>query len=249
MARVALKDTLRTASDMAVGVFGSVHKRGLPKTVRLLYHEFLYDAKHGTDTGGFIPVAQLRDMETAASPEAEAYQAISPVLFRELFSRLRWPMQESTMVDFGCGKGRGLLLAAEFGVKRAIGVEFSGGLCAIAAQNLIRHRAVENSRTELRVVHADATRFRIPSDANLFFFFNPFGGSTLARVLDRIDASLRRYPRPALLMYCNPQPLDILIGRGYPLAERFIEGDARTGDYIVLMPGQDGVRGLRSVPA
>ena len=53
--------------------------------------------------------------------------------FRRLMRTLSLP-PGSGFVDFGCGKGRVLLLAAGFGFARITGVEFAKELCDIAKE-------------------------------------------------------------------------------------------------------------------
>jgi SAM-dependent methyltransferase len=230
-------DSIRTLSRAVRDIVDSAKKRGVWRTIHLIGHELLYDVRNGTDTAGLIFMDELRDVDATLSVSATNYQGISPVLFRELFSGLSWPLHESTMVDFGCGKGRALLLAAEFGVKEIIGVEFSERLCEVAEANVRKYRSATNSSRKFEIVHSDATQFSIPDRADIFFFFNPFGGPVLESVLDRIEHSLRRHPRPALLIYMNPEPVDALLRRGYRLADHLIAGDARTSDHIVFTLG------------
>jgi predicted RNA methylase len=43
---------------------------------------------------------------------------------------------ETTFVDIGSGKGRALIIAAEYAFKRIIGVEYSPSLATICRRNL-----------------------------------------------------------------------------------------------------------------
>ncbi|MBI2717832.1 MAG: class I SAM-dependent methyltransferase [Rhizobiales bacterium] len=108
------------------------------------------------------------------------------------------PMQD-VFVDFGSGKGRAVLLAAEMPFRRVIGVEYSMQLHADASRNLaaLRHRRCG----EVELVQADATRWPVPPDATVLFFFNPFDGEVLARVCENIRASLAESPRKITIVY------------------------------------------------
>ncbi len=71
------------------------------------------------------------------------YQPSEPVLFREMVGGLPIDCSEFTFIDVGSGKGRALLLAADYPFRRIIGVEVppelhrgrrkSSRLCRIAA--------------------------------------------------------------------------------------------------------------------
>lgn len=107
-------------------------------------------------------------------------------------------------VDFGSGKGRIVILAAAFPFRRIIGVEFSGQLHKTAEQNLAAIRPSLFCQ-DIELVQADATRWPIPADATVLFFFNPFEGEVLAQVFDNIRHSLRAAPRPLTIVYVRPE--------------------------------------------
>ena len=90
------------------------------------------------------------------------------------------------MVDYGAGAGRILVLGAEAGVGRAIGLAYSPELVAQARDNLARYNARTGTQTAFEVLRTDATRYLPPTDAQLFYFFNPFTGAAFARALDHI---------------------------------------------------------------
>lgn len=114
--------------------------------------------------------------------------------------------KNSVIIDFGCGLGRVVFSAAYLGAKHSIGVEFDDDLYRAAESNRI------SSRFQDRVtfVHQDASEFNIPNDANVFFFFNPFGSATMADVIERIEGSIKTSPRKICIIYFNPIFLDAL---------------------------------------
>jgi len=115
------------------------------------------------------------------------------------------PRTDGALVDFGCGKGRVLLVASEFGFERVRGVELAHELCEIARENCAAYKAKTGITTDFKVVESDATRYAVKEDETLFFLFNPFGRKVLSTVLDNIALSLREHPRRALIAYCNPR--------------------------------------------
>nr|ADN26258.1 SAM-dependent methyltransferase [Streptomyces coeruleorubidus]ADN65355.1 methyltransferase [Streptomyces coeruleorubidus] len=115
--------------------------------------------------------------------------------------------EEVTFVDVGCGKGRVLLLAAELPFRRIVGVEASEALCDIARSNVEKASVARDGCDRIEVVHADATKFDIPDDAGLFYFYEPFSVDVSLAVLERIEDSVRRHPRNVVLCFT---------GRGQP---------------------------------
>lgn len=107
-------------------------------------------------------------------------------------------------VDFGCGKGRALVLALEYGFEQVRGIEYAAELHQHAERVLARngHRA---GRRQADVLLADAGRYRVDPLDRVFYLFNPFDAEVLAEVLDNLHTSLVSDPRDAWLVYANPE--------------------------------------------
>src|SRR6185436_10035090 len=94
---------------------------------------------------------------------SERYQASKARPLSKLFRKLRWPT-DTVFVDFGSGKGRVLLLAAQFPMKRVVGVEFSPQLCQVARQNIEAFRRSHPRIAPIEVVESDAALYSIKDD-------------------------------------------------------------------------------------
>ncbi|MEO7317813.1 MAG: class I SAM-dependent methyltransferase [Chthoniobacteraceae bacterium] len=112
--------------------------------------------------------------------------------------------RDDVFVDFGSGKGRTLILAADFPFRRIIGVEFDGNLNDLALKNLQRALTAERLN-DIDLIVADATAWRIPDEATVLFFFNPFRGEVLAKVCENIRRSLAEAPRKLTIVYVRPE--------------------------------------------
>ena len=116
--------------------------------------------------------------------------------------RLRLPRDWSA-VDIGSGKGGACFTLARF-FDRVTGIELSPELVEIARSN----------QRKLGIVGPDETFLN--QDARLFdydrfqFFYmaNPFGSEVAQAVLDRIEASLERRNRPAVLLVYHPRQVE-----------------------------------------
>jgi SAM-dependent methyltransferase len=140
------------------------------------------------------------------------YSATKPRVFANFLART--PVdRRGTFVDLGCGKGRVLLLAAEHGFRKVVGVEFSPELCRIARSNIATYRRRRDSPTSFEIQESDVTQFSMRDDEAFFFLFNPFDVVVMNAVLDRLEASLRRAPRRAALLYYNPTCAEIMSQR------------------------------------
>ena len=111
---------------------------------------------------------------------------------------------EYTYVDLGSGKGRSLFVAAELPFREVIGVEFSRTLHERAAANVRSFRHRGRRCGPVRSVHADATDFAFPQTPLVVYLFNPFGATTTQRVLDNLEASLRRHRRHVVVVLLWP---------------------------------------------
>ncbi len=106
---------------------------------------------------------------------------------------------EDVFLDFGSGLGRAVILAATLPFRKVIGVEFAPQLNEVARQN-VRNALPRLKCHEVEIATTDATQFVIPPGVTVIYFFNPFCGEVLARVLTNIRASLRQNPRELRLI-------------------------------------------------
>ena len=132
--------------------------------------------------------------------ESIRYEPLPWFLVRRAVRALRL-REDDVFVDYGAGLGRALLMAARSELKRVVGVELLGGLAKRAQQNLVaaKHRL----KTPVEVVVADATRWEVPDDVTVAYFFNPFIGSVMKAVQEKLRASLARRPRNLRVLYTH----------------------------------------------
>lgn len=156
-----------------------------------------FDREHGTDTRGTARRKQLGILQPLAR-HGVRYQPIHPGLFRRAIRTLLPEVVPSrfTFVDLGCGKGRALILAGEFGFGDLVGVDVAGGLVESARRNLAK-AAVRNARA----VCQSADTFRFPAGDLVVYLFNPFGGPVFRRTLTNL---CRTASGILWLLYVNP---------------------------------------------
>jgi SAM-dependent methyltransferase len=171
------------------------------RRARMLDQEF--DTEFGLETGDWINLGQLK-VSSENAQFGTHYEAISLNLFREAIAPIPEPLHDFLFIDFGSGKGRALLLAAEHPFKKIIGIEFSAELHQIAQQNIECYKKRTNSDAPIESICMDATAYAIPSEKAVFYFFNPFNEVVLEKVLNNIQDSLSAHPRAVYISYCNP---------------------------------------------
>ena len=152
--------------------------------------ERYFERRFGLERDG-----QLDEVRTG--PENLSYAAVPYRRFRKLLRMAQLDRSQDVFLDFGAGKGRVLLAAATSGFRRVVGVEVSSELASIA-------RRYVRGRANIEIVEADASVFPIPTDAGVFFFYNPFFGTVLDRVLENIRLSIKEQPRRVSLLCVVP---------------------------------------------
>lgn len=166
-----------------------------------LIHPF--DLAHGTETGGVIwghnlPSGHRNDLWSTA------YYGVSPSLFTEILTAVNLDWQRFTFLDFGCGKGRAIMLASRFPFKRIIGVELAPQLSTVAASNIQRFSAAWQQCHNIEVHNADATTFDYPAGPLVLYLYNPFFPPVLKRCLQNLTRSLANEPRELYVIYVIP---------------------------------------------
>jgi SAM-dependent methyltransferase len=156
-----------------------------------------FDELHGVHTSGFVPGYLL------GSTVHVGYAGAQPGIIRKALTVIPEP-QQCRFLDLGCGKGRPLLVATEFGFPAITGVEVSPGLARIARRNAGILANAYPDRTRINIVTADATKYRLPAESLVVFLYNPFDGPLIERLLCNIEASLLQSPRALYIVYYNP---------------------------------------------
>jgi SAM-dependent methyltransferase len=178
----------------------------LPSRKRQRYGDTDYDWEFRVDTTSATVSWRSRLLGLLHS----AYQPIEPELFREILGSLGIDFSEFTFVDIGSGKGRALLLAAEYPFRRVLGVELLPELNAVAEKNIRKFLNDKRACAEIQVLCGDATEFAFPADPLVVFLFNPLPEVALKKLTENLDTSLREKPRPVLVIYANPVFEDVV---------------------------------------
>jgi len=200
--------------------------KGVARTISIIANrifDYHFDWKYKTDTRSKI---SLHDLTVTGENKEHGsfYQPTMALSFKRLLDTVPLP-PESVLVDFGCGKGRVLLLAVLRGMKKAVGIEFSPELCEIARNNVRIVEQATGSRLDITVIEGDVTHYEIEDDQNVFFLFNPFDDVVLEAVVKNIQKSLQRKSREIAIIYYNPVHSHILDNSFLPKNAYLIGGE------------------------
>ena len=192
-------------------LFESLRRFGLGQTLTIIWSVILdmgFDFRYGTDTARRIPRQEI-ETDSENIVHCVNYGASKEMPFMRLMHRLKLPL-DSVFVDLGSGKGRAVMLAAKYGFRKVIGIEFSAALCRTARVNLQSFLRKCPSRSQIEIVESDVTKYRLHDDETVFFLLDPFFAPVLTEVLGNIRASVERHPRTIWLIYSVPREQQII---------------------------------------
>jgi SAM-dependent methyltransferase len=181
---------VRVAGTPLLGMSPAGHPR-----IQLAIQKFsdlYFDVIHGVDTSGVIDLPEMvgNGRHYIATP-ARAWDLV--------FKHLTIDPSRFTYVDFGCGKGRTLLLAARKGFKQIVGVDISRQLLDIARRNMARRKAA------CELICGDVREFQYPDGPLVLFMYNPFFVEVMERVLQNLSKTVKENPREIYVLYYSAE--------------------------------------------
>ena len=178
----------------------------------IIRQEMNGEKKYGIDTTGADELKKLENKGIDIT-HATIYMPVSYTLLEEILRQLPASARKH-FLDIGSGKGRAMCIAAHHGFKKVTGIDFSKELCDAAKDNLaITKQKIPALHYE--IINNDAFYFKIPSDVDCIFFFNPFDETIMSGVTNNISASLQQHPRKMYIIYVNPLHKELFIMAGF----------------------------------
>ena len=199
----------------------AIKKYGLVSTIIISYYEFKYEIKLRSNTAYWINSKDL-GLGEQLEKHSEPY---GPSAFYSLdkgFNAIKDEIKNQSLVDFGCGLGRTLIFASLFPFGKVIGVEASESIYKRAERN-IQGFCDRTKPTSFiwEIAHCDARKFRIPSDATVFYFYDPFDETIMEPVIKNIVSSAKQHPRTLYAIYLTPAQRDLFYKYGFSDAYEF----------------------------
>ena len=167
--------------------------------------DFCVDGILGVETSKWVEATQLKSTHIQLA-NGTRYQPTPYIVLYAVFSQLK-RFQINQFIDYGCGKGRCLLVASRFGYKDIMGVEIDAELCRLAEANC---------GTRARIVHGSADDLVSPDKSSIHFFFQPFNWQVMGKLLKK---SIVTKTSRQLLVFINPIDLDKIERLGFRLVE------------------------------
>ena len=200
-------------------------RNSTPERRRQRYGDMEYDWEHRVDTTS----GSVGWRERLLGVFLSDYQPTDPAAFAEMMASLPIDFRQFTFVDLGSGKGRTLLMAAEYPFRRIVGVEILPELHRVAEENVRAYlerkvgirvgasegadganletpeaASLQESQVRIECVCADARDYEFPAEPLVLYLFNPISQAGLVRVVTNLERSLREHPRDVYILYHNP---------------------------------------------
>jgi SAM-dependent methyltransferase len=186
-------------------------RESTPSRRRQRYGDVEYDWDFRVDTTAATVGWRDRLLGMFHSP----YQPSEPVLFREMLACLmqanpKLDFREFTFLDIGSGKGRALLMAADYPFRRILGIELLPELHRVAKENIGKYKSGAQQCFAIDCLLGDASEFPFPPEPTVLYLFNPLPEPGLVRMLGNLEQSLREHPRAVFILYHNPEFAHVL---------------------------------------
>lgn len=207
--------------------FRSLYYRGFVNTLKLLTYEGKYEKQLGINTHSIVNLDNLT-LAGEDSDQNHHYQGASYFILFSIFNELPKETQHFPLIDYGCGKGRALFVAEQCGFTKLIGVDIAKELIEDANANEAIYTK-KNTQSSIDFLFEDATKYQIPKNAQVFYFFNPFGEEIMQQVIDHIKESVKLNPRKIYCIYLNPKYKAVFEKNGFEVFyieknKRYLEG-------------------------
>ncbi len=207
-----------------------------PERRRQRYGDMDYDWEHRVNTTTGTVGWRERLLGIFHSP----YQPTDPVQFHEMMAALPiapTEFDQFTFIDLGSGKGRTLLMASDYPFRKIVGVELIEELHRAAVENIQAYKNPTQRCSDIQALCANARDFELSAGPLVLYLFNPLPEVPLRQLIERLEKSLARSPRPVWILYHNSLLESALA------ASPFLEKAASTPHYSLYrnsLPNQCG---------
>ena len=171
-------------------------------TIFSVIDDLLFDFLNNVDTFNRFDINDMK-FESQNKKFAVDYMPTHGIIFKKLLKKFVPNPRKCTFVDFGSGKGKTLLLAAQHGFKESLGIEFSNTLSNISRSNASKFKGGKYEKS-IKTITSDVLNYKISMHDNVFYFFNPFHKEIMCKVLESIKNSLIQSPRKITIIYYHP---------------------------------------------
>lgn len=180
---------------------------------RILYDEARGEFKYRINTTDIKSMKRLKQKGEIVANSKE-YMPANYILLEKTLKELSKYPHNKTFTDIGCGKGRALFVAADFGFEKITGIEFFQPYCQQLEKDFGLQKHTHPS-TSFSVTCGDAAEYKVPDHVQTIFFNNPFSEKVMAKVVKHITQSLNRTKRILYVIYISPVDKQLFLSAGF----------------------------------
>ena len=160
------------------------------------------DKDLGIETSGIVSSEDIH-RDKKLNQQIVPYIGSQPTIVRACLSALK-THREYTFVDFGCGKGRALVVASEFPFQSVIGIELSPALAATARSNTSKVARRFSDRRPVKIITANACEYPLPPGRLTCFNYHAFGRELVSQIVRKFEEGLAGDTPHMFFVYYNP---------------------------------------------
>jgi SAM-dependent methyltransferase len=167
-----------------------------------------FDVKLGIETSQRIYRSLLKSGNDA-DLFSVGYVGATPSIVRKSLDVIHVP-SDAEFIDLGCGKGRVLIVAAEYPFRSITGIDLSRYACDRARRNVAKlPRTTYGDR--IRILEGDASMPALPlAPCIVLFLYNSFRRPLVEVLVKHLETEFARVPtREVWIVYYNPVCFDL----------------------------------------
>jgi hypothetical protein len=162
-----------------------------------------FDKRYHVETAREEPLSEMGVSTDAVERGNTLYRVTWGWLIQKAISRLDIDPRLYSFIDYGSGKGKAMLMAADLPFRAIIGLEYARRLHDIAVDNCRSYRSPRQKCHSLEPILVDALEYRPPSGPIVCFMCNPFDETTLRAVFKNWRDRYEGGEREIRILYLN----------------------------------------------
>ncbi len=183
-----------------------------------LKEEIKGEKKYNINTTSYNKLSRFQ-ISGSHLKHATEYMPVNYFTIEQLLSHLPENAKQGAFLDIGCGKGRALCVAAAFGFKKVVGIDFAKEMIDAAGINLNQTK-ISHPALQYELLWKDISNFDIEKEVSTVFLFNPFDEILMRTVIQKMNTSLKNHPRSFYVLYASPRHEELFFAEGYDVIFR-----------------------------
>ena len=208
---------LKILFDLLIKIMKDINQKGLIDTVKIYLLKIdirIFDYKYNVKTHKDLNINNLK-FNSINKKEAFNYETVAIFSIKKILNNIDININD-IFIDFGCGKGRVLLIASQYKFKKIIGIEFSPELVDIARSNVSICKDYNSFNIDIiKIIESDVLDYKYNNNETVFYLYNPFSNIILDQLCGQIMESIRHKPRRVYMIYVNPKFHNIIVANGF----------------------------------